>query len=197
MSGALGEGLFAPGTIRLFGRLFAGLTLGPITTDPASNNPLQTQLAARAQSTDPANRANLARIYAFSYSGNYIKLAQPVVFLVYGPGAPIVSGFPTTENSVDQLGLEFKGGDFSDTVRMWTSDQLDVAVRIDITIGWMKDVLLAEETTGDNNITGGDQVRRADIVGRDGMFVGRDGMAVGRDGMMVGRDGMVIGRRRG
>jgi hypothetical protein len=187
MSGALGEGLFAPGTIRLFGRLFTGLELGELSLDPASNNPLQAQLAARAGSTDPANKAQLARIYAFSYSGNYIKLGQPVVFLVYGPGTEIKAGYPTPENSLDDLGVEFKGGDFAETVRMWTCDQLDVAVRVDITIGWMKDVLLAEETTGDNNITGGDQVRRADIVGRDGMFVGRDGMAVGRDGMLISR----------
>ena len=39
----LGEGLLAPGVIRLFGRKFEGLILGKEGIDPTSNNPLVLQ----------------------------------------------------------------------------------------------------------------------------------------------------------
>jgi hypothetical protein len=58
-------------------------------------------------------------------------------------------------------------------------DQLDITVRVDIRIGWIKDLLLSE-MSGDTNVTGGDTVRRADVVGRDGNLVGRDGNLIGR-----------------
>jgi len=198
----LGEGLFGSGGVRLFGRPFTGLQIGELGLNPASNNPLQTMLAQKL--TDPANPPQLARVYGFSYLGNYFKLAEPLVFLVFGKGVPITSGYPQPDNPLDNLGVESKGLDFTDGVFMWLADQADIAVRIDITIGWLNDILLSEEMGADNNVTGGNQLRRSDIVGhdgnlvgRDGNLVGRDGNLVGRDGNLVGRDGNLVGRRRG
>ena len=171
-AGVLDEGLLSSGLVRLFGRPFGGLTLGDLGASPTSNNPLAVALRAGATPT-------LARIYGFSYLGNYYKLAEPLVFLVFGEGRSLPAGAKATDLGIDVLGIEFKDSDFTDGVTMWHVDQLDITVRIDIRIGWIKDLLLSE-MSGDNNITGGDTVRRADLVGRDGNLVGRDGNLIGR-----------------
>jgi hypothetical protein len=168
----LSEGLLSSGLVRLFGRPFGGLKLGDLGTSAASNNPLATALRAGATPT-------LARVYGFSYLGNYYKLAEPLVFLVFGEARAVPPGATTTELGIDVLGIEFKDSDFPEGVFMWHVDQLDITIRIDIRIGWIKDLLLSE-MSGDSNITGGDTVRRADIVGRDGNLVGRDGNLIGR-----------------
>src|SRR3954447_11328248 len=85
----LGEGLLASSTIRLFGRPFLGLRLGTLGAAPASNNPLAAAFRAAGAA---GNEQSLARIYGFSYLGNYFKLAEPLVFLVYGPGVDVKSG---------------------------------------------------------------------------------------------------------
>jgi hypothetical protein len=187
-----GEGLFSSGGVRLFGRPYNGLQIGELGINPTSNNPLQVMLGQKFN--DKANPPQLARIYGFTYLGNYFKLAEPLVFLVFGKGAEIKSGYPTPDVSLDDLGLESKGLDFTAGVWMWMADQADIALRIDITIGWLNDILLSEEMGSDNNMTGGAQLRRSDIVGHDGSLVGRDGSMVGRDGSMVGRDGSLVGR---
>ena len=63
----LGEGLLAPGIIRLFGREFEGLTLGVqgLGIDPTSNNPIVLQeqidgLTQRLDVLDPPGAAGAA-----------------------------------------------------------------------------------------------------------------------------------------
>src|SRR5579875_794596 len=155
----LGEGLLVPGTVRPFGRAFTGLTLGDPGASDTSTNPLIQKLAS-------GSTGKLARIYGFSYLGNYYKLAEPVVFLVLSDGYPVPSGFRVPEIDMGWTGTEQKIFDFDDSVLMWTCDQLDITVRIDIRIGWVKDLLLAAEMSGDNNMTGGSETRRADMVAR-------------------------------
>lgn len=159
---ALGEGLLAPGMVRLFGRSFEGLALGHLGTNEAANSPLVRQLMDAAEKLKPS----LARIYGFSYLGNYYKLSEPLVFLVFGDGIPVPSGFQVPDPDIGLIGTEQKVFDFDDNVRMWTCDQLDITVRIDIHVGWIKDLLLAAEMSGDNNMTGGTETRRADMVAR-------------------------------
>ena len=69
------EDLYSGGAIRLFGRVYSGLVLGtnkePAT--PGSGLNLASQL-------DPKTQPQLARIYGFSYAGNYFKLADPESF---------------------------------------------------------------------------------------------------------------------
>lgn len=220
----LGEGLLAPGVIRLFGREFEGLKLGEGGIDPTSNNPLvlqeqierlarrldefqqkaaapqqaggQPPAAAQPQAPDPNDPPDsdepqdgtprLARIYGFSYLGNYYKIANPPVLRVYGQGFTVRPGF-APENQMDILGVEFKDEDFVRGIRMWPSDHLDVAVRIDITIGWMREILLDPDMSRDTNVTGNNCGSRADVVGRDSGLVGRDSGLVGRDSGLVGR----------
>jgi hypothetical protein len=204
----LGEGLMAPGLIRMFGREFEGLKLaGDMGSDPSSNNQLAMQheinelkkkLAelekkdAAPESAEAEPKAaedlapRLARIYGFAYLGNYYKLANPPVLRVFGPGFPVQAGFHP-ENSMDILGVEFKDEDFVGGISMWPSDHLDVAVRIDITIGWLREVLLDSDMSTENNVTSSSSGGRADVVGRDSGLVGRDSGLVGRDSGFVGR----------
>ena len=179
----LGEGLLAPGLVRLFGRPFTGLAVGDLAVAPSANHQLATAIrAAQAEGRAPG----LARIYGFSYLGNYYKLPEPSVFLVFEAGQDVPPENGRGDIPAGLSGVEFASGVFAEGVRMWAVDQLDMIVRIDISIGWVKDLLLSE-MSGDANLTGGDTVRRADLVGRDANLVGRDANLVGRDANLIGR----------
>jgi hypothetical protein len=223
----LGEGLLAPGVIRLFGREFEGLALSErrpenpdaaLGINPTSNNPIVLQreidrltgardapaavaaegavAAAGPAAEDDQDhipgddqpqdgQPRLARIYGFSYLGNYYKLANPPVLRVFGQGFHVRAGL-APENHMDILGVEFKDQDFVRGIRMWAMDQLDVVVRIDVTIGWLRELLLDNDMSPGTNVTG-NAAGRADDVGRDSGWVGRDSGWVGRDSGWVGR----------
>ncbi|MEJ1977083.1 MAG: hypothetical protein WDN49_14185 [Acetobacteraceae bacterium] len=174
VSSGLTEGLLSSGLVRLFGRPFTGLTVGDLGGG-GSSNPLAAALRNAVEAGAPPT---LARIYGFSYLGNYCKLAEPLVFLVFGEGQPVPSGDKASSLGIDMLGIELTDASFTVGVSMWHVDQLDMAVRIDIRVGWVKDVLLTEI---------GNDGSRSDLVGRDGNLVGRDGNLVGRDGNLIGR----------
>jgi hypothetical protein len=207
----LDESLLAPGLIRLFGREFKGLKLADEGVDLASNNPVALKqqinsLAARLDKLEHPDSKHaateghedkeprLARIYGFSYLGNYFKMANPPVLRVYGPGNDVIAGYE--ENPMDVLGVEFKNEDFVKGIRMWPADHLDVGVRIDITIGWWREILLDTDMSQETNVTSNSPVSRADVVGRDSGLVGRDSGLVGRDSGLVGRDSGFAGRPR-
>jgi hypothetical protein len=99
MSGLLGEGLLAPSGVRLFGRDYTGLTIADLGLNPTSNDPLVTQLS-NAKPVDGRPPYGLARIYGFSYLGNYFKLASPIVMLVWGPGIAVPGGNPRVTLSI-------------------------------------------------------------------------------------------------
>lgn len=224
----LGEGLLAPGVIRMFGRKFAGLALvnDEEGIDPVLNNQMalryeigalraelaelkqRIQTGASGEATPAGGAAaapsppvdyqgdpTLARIYGFSYLGNYYKIPNPPVMRVYGPGIEVQPGLDP-ENTMSTLGVEFKDQDFVSEIRMWSSDHLDVTVRIDITIGWLREILLDPEMSAATNVTSGTGGGRADVVGRDSGAIGRDSGVVGRDSGVVGRDSGVVGRSR-
>src|SRR5277367_871222 len=108
MGATLTEALLAPSTIRLFGRKFTGLTIGDLGLGESSTNPLVQRLAAAAADpTKPANQFGLARIYGFTYLGNYFKLTAPPVLLVWGEGTKVEPGV-TTPNSMDVMGVEYQ-----------------------------------------------------------------------------------------
>ena len=211
----LGEGLLAPGLIRLFGRKFEGLALrddgkggADLGIIPSSNNPLAlqeminrleqsqpNQSAAPPANPSPDLKPQLARIYGFSYLGSYYKLANPPVLRVYGEGFKVNPGY-NPENSMEILGVEFKNQDFVRDIRMWPADHLDVTVRLDITIGALREILLDSDMSQDANATSNGVPSRADVVGRDSGLVGRDSGLVGRDSGFVGRDSGFVGRSR-
>ncbi|HLB98342.1 MAG TPA: hypothetical protein VJK90_11790, partial [Acetobacteraceae bacterium] len=122
MGATLTEALLAPSTIRLFGRPFTGLEIRELGLGTSSNNPLVARLKQAADSKATAEKVKaakiaaaktadqkaaaetgklempdaevfgLARIYGFSYLGNYFKLTAPPVLLVWGEGDPMPPG---------------------------------------------------------------------------------------------------------
>ncbi len=165
----------------------------PQAVQPPAGDPDVDRNDDPAQPQDGIPR--LARIYGFSYLGHYYKIANPPVLRVYGQGFPVRPGF-APENHMDILGVEFKDEDFVRGIRMWPADHLDVAVRIDITIGWLREILLDPDMSKESNVTGNTPGGRADVVGRDSGLVGRDSGLVGRDSGLVGRDSGFVGRSR-
>src|ERR1700677_2588393 len=103
MGATLTEALLAPSTIRVYGRVFTGLEIGDLGLGASSTNPLVqrlSQAAALKKAAEEAKAKNvmaaatdaekiearkakldmldsdlflLARIYGFSYLGNYFK----------------------------------------------------------------------------------------------------------------------------
>ena len=137
-----GEPLLAGASVRLFGSLFAGLTLGTLGPRP----PFPGGFPAANQNLQ------LARIYGFSWQGNYFKMATPAVFVVDGPGVPVIDGLPLA--AIGQVGLELKDEFFSTNVLMWNAYDVDFSVRIDITSGWLSEILIAAEASDATNVTG-------------------------------------------
>ena len=190
-----GETLLAPSMIRMFGRVFEGLTIDEKslrvltssngkTVNPFIRNPLVDKLTpVDDKKLNPEGlTAQLARIYGFSYEGNYYKLARPTVFLVHGPGQEVLPG-QNPGLSLSILGVEFKDQVFADGVLMWAYDKIDMSIRIDISSGQLEDILLNCAETSATNITGGGEAGgmtgRAMAVGR-AMVAGR-AMAIDRD----------------
>ncbi len=170
---ALGEGLLAPGAVRLFGRPFTGLSVGDLAASASRSHPLA---VAEREARKLGREPGLARIYGFSYLGTYAKLSEPAVFLVFDAGEPVPAGAADPDASVGMAGCEYPTGVFAEGLRLWIIDQLDMLVRIDIRIGWAADLLLSE-MNGDG---AGGAARRADLVGRDANLVGRDANLIGR-----------------
>jgi hypothetical protein len=122
------ESLLAPSLIRLFGRLFAGLQLHhaeSLAGEPATSfgsGKEAGSLGERLTEQDP----KLARIYGFSYEGNYYKLPKPFIFLVHGDGKTI-----DEVNGLAGYGFEIKEAALFPDVRVWTYDKLDQSIRIE------------------------------------------------------------------
>lgn len=174
MSGALREGLLAQGTVRLFGREYTGLELKDLGLSPHATTPLAAAL--RDFAGDATKSPRLARIYAVAYKGGYERLPEPAVLLVFGPGIPVPSGAGPVD--FDVAGAESTDGAFTDGVMMWNLDHLDMTVRIDVRMGSVRDLVLADVAAA---------AKGADGASRDAMLVGRDAMLVGRDAMLIGK----------
>jgi len=152
----LDETVLAPTMIRMFGRPYVGLTLqadqvATVKDTPGPyDNPLSDKFAE--DKSDDADKVDvspqLARIYGFSYEGHYYKLPKPMVFLVHGPGIGIAKGSDAPD-TIANVGVEFGSEFFSGGVFMWAYDKVDMSLRIDITSGWLEDILFGLITDGD------------------------------------------------
>ena len=78
------ESLLSPTSIKLYGREFAPFTVGAAADFPAN---LGASQFLRAQLT--AADARFARIYGFTYEGQYYDLPRPTIFLVHGAGTEV------------------------------------------------------------------------------------------------------------
>lgn len=95
--------------------------------------------------------SKFARIYGFSFEGTYYPIQEPVIFLVHGNGDLVTieeadgSSGPNPARSpraTSLTGLAAAGFDFADEVRVWSYDQADYTIRMDVETGMFEQVLL-------------------------------------------------------
>lgn len=164
------EALTAPSAVRLFGRVFAALTIEPNTQglfDRAQRaggqpSPFRNPLVDKL---DPTNEPTprLARIFGFSFEGHYFALRAPALFLVHGDGLPVAAGDPI---DFQRIGVAYKEQTFTANLRVWLYDRSDMTVRLDIGSGTLQEMLIDPEG-------GGTARRRMDLVGLDSGQYGR------------------------
>lgn len=123
------ESLLSPSTVFVFGRVIGGLTLDQSAIDD-NGSFLGKQLNAA--------KAKLARIYGFSFEGQYVDVLPPAIFLVQGDG--VAAG-----SDADISGLAFQDETFASGMMMWSHDKDDFTMRLDTFSGTFEDVLLAPE----------------------------------------------------
>ena len=155
------ETLLSPSNILLYGRVLQDLTFQfapPPTTIPpetgegseagpprlGDNNFLQRQLNAAD--------VNFARIYGYSYEGEYYDLAKPAIFLVHGEGTAAGGPFPADAARVarapadaDRTGTAGQTGSFAEDMMVWSYDKADFSIRLDAETGPLEQILLEAE----------------------------------------------------
>jgi hypothetical protein len=96
-----------------------------------------------------------ARIYGFSYEGQYFDLARPVIFLVWGDGS-------AADDSLPQSGFVPKPPHLAAGTMVWKVDGSDLTVRLDVEVGGFDRILLDAEIGPDQRVTmSGQNVRYA------------------------------------
>ena len=121
------DGLLDASVVRLFGRVIKGITFtkGELA---ASTSGAYKRVIEHLK--DPLS---LARIYAFSFEGQFYTLPKPTLFLVEDQGED-----PTKDTGLaNKSNLEFEEG-----IMRWKIDKDDVVLRADVVIGTMDDVLI-------------------------------------------------------
>lgn len=160
------ETLLSVSNILLYGRVLRDLQYNPVgppdhipeddggITSPApprlgGNNFLQNQLEFR-----DGDHCHFARIYGFSYEGQYYDLARPVVFLVHGPGArpePLPAAnspqarYSRAPSGADRSGVASQSGSFAEDIKVWSYDKADFSIRFDMETGPFEEILLEAE----------------------------------------------------
>ena len=121
-------------------------------------------------------RANFARIYGFSYEGDYFDLPSPTLFLVHGDGE--LASQKGKEQSEDNPsnrsraprdpsigGMAAANFQFADDIRVWNYDKADYTIRMDVASGMFEQVLL-DATLGDGSFgVSGAKVSGAKVSG--------------------------------
>jgi hypothetical protein len=156
------ESLLSPSNILLYGRSLKDLQVvhqgdakagsqteeqvhQPFTSSRGgTNNFLQEQLKD--------STSQLARIYGFSFEGQYYDLGKPALFLVHGPGEVADRAVGTdaryarAPEEADRTGVAAQGYSFSEDIRVWSYDTGDYSIRLDVETGTLEQILLDAET---------------------------------------------------
>jgi hypothetical protein len=135
------ETLLAASEIQLYGRIVSGLSV-----DLTGHASLGDNLFVRKQLEAPD--AQFARIYAFSYEGQYYVLPKPAIFLVHGDGVA----------ADDVPGVAAKSWTLVSDVRAWPYDKGDFSIRLDIETGPLDKILLEDAVKPDTAQYGSSKV---------------------------------------
>ncbi len=138
-----GEGLLSASRVQLIGRRFTGLKLtSNVGLSLNSTGALYAAIkrhaevaASKGAMTD--SELDLARIYGYFYLGTYYECLDLPVMLVFPPAKALDR--ETSGKVASGLGLQGVLGDFT----IWEADSLDAAVRIDISVGWLSELLVS------------------------------------------------------
>ena len=151
------ESLLSSSRVLLYGRVVEDLKIERPAPNPAppagpgANNFLRNQLA---HNWNAPGKAQLARIYGFSYEGHYYDLATPALFLVHGNGD--VADTPAADaraarapESANKTGVAATAKSFSDDMMVWAYDKSDLSIRLNIETGTIEQILLETELSAD------------------------------------------------
>ena len=169
------ENLLSPSAVKLFGREVTDLQLKTTTYKAlGANHFLKDQLAA--------DKARLARIYGFSFEGQYYELPKPALFLVHGEGEILARG-SNTRSEIDTSGVMARDWEFSEPtstndIRMWEYDKGDFSIRLDIDSGQLWQILLEPMLRGGTSLSSGADLRSS---GADARISGADARISGAD----------------
>lgn len=144
----MAETLLSPSSIQLFGRVLDDLTI-----DHAKHSGATSFLGSKLKATD----TKLARIYGFSFEGDYFDVVPPAIFLVKGAGT-------TPDASIDLSGIAYTDDQLATGIMMWPCDKDDFSLRLDPSSGTLEDILLAHEL-GDGSAFAGANARGANARG--------------------------------
>ena len=127
---------------------------GPDDGRPGENKFLQKQLRRPD--------ATLARIYSFSYEGQYYELPKPAILLVHGVGTEIKVA-PGGDSNIETSGVLAKIWEFSadpsGDLRYWEYDKGDFSIRLEIDTGPFEQILLASQLRGSASLSSGMDLR--------------------------------------
>jgi len=158
----MAETLLTPSSIKLYGRVVSSLTYKNDTsgTGLGDNKFLQRQLEANGK-----NPPTLARIYAFSFEGQFYAIPRPPIFLVHGSGTPV--GNWVGPSTVDQAGVAGREWDFSgnwdqtagghpgpNDLYYWEYEKGDFSLRLDLEAGPFEQILLQMALRGGAGVSG-------------------------------------------
>jgi hypothetical protein len=160
----MSETLLSPSQVKLYGRPFEGFEITTPKTPGPPPDPTHDLLTNQLRRAD----ARFARIYGFSYEGNYCALPRPTVFLVHGPGCPVEPGWPgTPTQGVDTTGTANRDWAFDKDIRYWEYDRVNYSLRCDIVSGTLDEILIeAAGRSGGNLSARSDMASRSDLSAR-------------------------------
>lgn len=138
----MAESLLSSSSILIFGRILDDLVLNP-TAVVDNDSFISKQLSS--------DDARFARIYGYSFEGQYVDIIPPAIFLVHGDG--------DVPEGVEGTGLAFTDDTFSPDIRSWSYDQSDFSIRLDSLTGPFEDILLSVDTGPSYMPFGGQQAR--------------------------------------
>ncbi len=137
-------------------------------TNATKSKVSRTKLVGRGNNTFVGDQldedACFARIYGFSYEGDFFDLPSPTLFLVHGDGELVSQdqnaaagndGFPSNPSRAPRDpsigGMAASDFQFADDIRVWDYDKADYTIRMDVATGMFEQVLL-DATLGDGGL---------------------------------------------
>lgn len=90
---------------------------------------------------------SIARIFGFSFGGEYVSMATPTLFVVHGRGEP------ASKAEVPGPGLD-DGDPFYKALKTWSYQKSEESMRLDMDSGTFEQILLSDPIEGGSGVSG-------------------------------------------